>query len=101
MYFAWGVPRIQKPAPDLFGQLLRGGGESNKTRAIHSGHCFARAGGKSEIIRGGSRINLQKRAELILAIASQFKGTPNANSRGIDPGHCFAGGDTIKQNARN
>ena len=38
---------------------------------------------------------------MILAIASQFKGAPNANSRGIDPGHCCAEGDTDKQNARN
>ena len=38
---------------------------------------------------------------MILAIASQFKGPPDANSRGIDPGHCCAEGDTDKQNARN
>ena len=101
MYFAWGVPRVQKPAPDLFGQLLRGGGNRTKRARFIRATASQGRGGNRKLFGGGSRINLQKRAELILAIASQFKGAPNANSRGIDPGHCFAGGDTIKQNARN
>ena len=98
--------------------FARGYPEFKNPCGIHADKCFAVGGGITHNMRdgfgqllrkcgefgndsGGVQMNLQKRTELILDIASQCKGTPNANSRGIDPGHCCAEGNTDKQNARN
>ena len=89
-----GTPNSKTRAELIRAIASRGEGIKQNVRGLFGPQL--RKGGNSEIIRG-----VQKRAYLILAIASQFKGTPNANSRGIDPGHCCAEGDTDKQNARN
>ena len=89
-----GTPNSKTRAELIRAIASRGEGIKQNVRGLFGPQL--RKGGNSEIIRG-----VQKRAYLILAIASQFKGTPNANSRGISPGHCCAEGNTDKQNARN
>ena len=95
VYFASGYPDFKNPCGIASGNDSAGVG-NQITRARFVRATASQGGGIRICFRG-----VQKRAYFILAIASQFKGTPNANSRGIDPGHCCPEGDADKQNARN
>ena len=91
-----GTPN-SKTRAELIGAIVSRGVGNQTTRARFVRAIASNGGGEFGNDSGG----VQKRAYLILAIASQFKGAPNANPREMDPRHCCAEGDTDKQNATN
>ena len=52
------VPRIQKPARNLFGQLFRGGGGIKQHVRDLFGPLLRTGGGNSEMIRGGTKARI-------------------------------------------